>query len=100
MRVRDEKPTIEWLRLTPPQTRVLLLAWSKDSIVCAGRDLNVAHRLARRGLLNFLRPIEGGMKGEFSLTDIARDYPPTGLKTLVIQPCDRAALRAMKEAGE
>jgi len=81
---KGETPNIEWLRLTPKQTRVLLAAWTADSIVCKGRELNSAHRLVRRRLLQFIKPIEGGLKGEFCLDDEALAFPPTGLKSLLV----------------
>ena len=93
------QPNMRWLRLTPKQTRVLLMAWRSSRIVVRGWDLNHAHRLARRGLLRFIRPIEGGMQGEFALSEDARAYPPTGLKALVIPPAPagRLALKSMED---
>lgn len=87
-----EKPTLDWLRLTPLQTRIILAAWSADSIVCKGRELNSAHRLARRNLLEFVQSIDGGLRGEFRLTSDARAYPPTGLKRLLVHKRGRQAL--------
>ncbi len=78
-------PDMTWLRLTPRQTRVLLCAWSYDRIVCSGRNLNTAHRLNRRNLLVFHGPVDGGLKGVFSLSEDAKAYPPTGLKALVVR---------------
>jgi len=85
MKLTKETPNIEWLRLPPGQLRVLLTAWSADSIVCSGRALNAASSLTRRELLKFIAPIDGGLRGEFELTDVAKDYPPTGLKSLLVK---------------
>lgn len=81
----NNTPNMEWLQLTSKQTRVLLCAWSADTIICKGRELNTAHRLARRGLLHFVGPIDGGLRGEFELTDDALAYPPSGLKALIVR---------------
>lgn len=94
-----DKPTMDWLRLTSPQERVMLIAWTADSIVLGGRDLNIAHRLERRGLLRFVSPINGGLQGEFELTDVARDYPPIGLKALLVRRPGRRALSAREREG-
>lgn len=80
-----EAPSMSWLRLSTGQERVLLLAWTADSISVRGRDLGAAGKLVRRGLLRFVRPIDGGLRGEFAITEDARAYPPTGLKALTVQ---------------
>lgn len=85
-------PTLAWLRLSPAQTRVMLVAWSADTVVCRGRNLNVARRLERRGLLDFVQSMDGGLRGEFRLSDDARAYPPSGLKALLVRKAGRAAL--------
>jgi hypothetical protein len=96
MTMQGNSPSMEWLRLSPRQTRVFLAAWSADSIICKGRDLNAAHRLSKLWLLRFLGPIDGGLRGEFQITDIARDYPPIGLKALLVHHSGRRALEEEK----
>lgn len=65
------------LRLTKAQERVLTICWhSKSDKTFSGHDLNVAHRLAARDLLDFVGPLNGGLRGVFRLSDVARDYPP------------------------
>ncbi len=91
------EPDMTWLRLTPRQARVFLSAWSFRTVVCGGRDLNSAHRLHHTGLLDFIGPIEGGMKGEFALSEVGRLYPPVGLKALHVKSDERTALSAAKE---
>jgi hypothetical protein len=84
MKQEQETLAMSWLRLTKAQERVLLMAWTSDTIVFRGHDLNVARRLERRELLHFIRPVDGGLGGEFRLTEVAREYPPIGLKALIV----------------
>lgn len=95
------KPNMSWLRLTPPQERVLLLAWTAKSAIFGGHDLGIAQRLVRRELLKFMQPLDGGLRGEFELTEVARAYPPTGLKALIVRhPGRRSFANASKEGRD
>lgn len=90
----SEELSLEWLRLSKAQTRIMLCAWGAGSIVCSGHDLNVARRLSRRGLLDFRGATDEGLQGEFALSKEGRAFPPTGLKRLVVKHKGRRNLRS------
>jgi hypothetical protein len=92
-RHKIREPDMSWLRLPPTHEKVLLLAWTADSIVVSGRNLNAAHRLAARDLLTFMNSPDGGLSGEFRLTEMAKTYPPTGLKALTVRKAGRHAIK-------